>query len=90
MREWTEISVDGVGCLRLRVEKEVANKIYWTLNIPVLSHKDSVTAKLIRSSHWMQGDVSRGVHNLTKSTLANLLEGPTKAGQESNPRMWNM
>ena len=58
VKEWTEISIDGIGCLRLRIEKEIANQSYGTLNIPVLSYKDSVTAKLIRSSHWMQGDVS--------------------------------
>ena len=50
VREWTEISVDGVGCLRLRIEKEVANLIYGTLNIPILNHKNTVTAKLIRIS----------------------------------------
>ena len=75
VKEWTEISIDGIGCLRLRIEKEIASQIYGTLNIPILSYKDPVTAKLIRNSHWMRGDVSRGVPNLTKSTLANLVKG---------------
>ena len=59
----------------MRIEKEVANLIYGTLNIPILNHKDAVTAKLIRSSHWMTRDTSRSVHNLTKTTLANLVKG---------------
>ena len=63
----------------MRIEKEVANTIYGTLNIPVLNHKDPVTAKLIRNSHWITGDISRGVHNLTKTTLANLVKGEVAA-----------
>ena len=49
VRKWTEASVDGVGSLRLRIEKEIANTIYG--NVPILNHKDPVTAKFIRSSH---------------------------------------
>ena len=75
--KWTEASVDGVGCLHLRLEKEIANTIYGTLNVPILNHKDPVTAKLIRRAHWMTGDLSRGVHNLTKTTPANLVRGST-------------
>ena len=89
VKEWTEISIDGIGCLRLRIEKEIASQIYGTLNIPILSYKDPVTAKLIRSSHWMRGDVSRGVHNLTKSTLANLVKREAAVfwkGQQRNVR----
>ena len=61
------------------IEKEVANTIYGTLNIPVLNHKDPLTAKLIRNYHWMTRDISRGVHNLTKTTLANLVKGEVAA-----------
>ena len=77
--KWTETKVDEIGCLLLRLEKEVANSIYGTLNIPVLNHKDPLTAKLIRNSHLMTGDKSQGVHNLTKTTLANLVKGEVAA-----------
>ena len=77
--KWTETKVDEIGCLLLRLEKEVANSIYGTLNIPVLNHKDPLTAKLIRNSHLMTRDISRGVHNLTKTTLANLVKGEVAA-----------
>ena len=49
--KWTEAKVDEIGCLRLRIEKEIANTMYGTLNVPILNHKDPVTAKFIRSSH---------------------------------------
>ena len=51
--------------LCLRIKKEIASQIYGTLNVPILNHKDPVTAKF----------VFRGVHNLTKSTLANVVKG---------------
>ena len=72
VNRWIETRVDGIGCLCLRLEKEVANSIYGTLCIPIISPKDLLTAKLIRNAHWLPGNTARAVHNLTKTTLANL------------------
>ena len=49
VKEWTEISIDGIGFLLLRIEKEIASQIYGTLNVPILNHKDPVTAKFVRN-----------------------------------------
>ena len=51
VKEWTEITIDGVGCLRFRIEKEIARQIYGTLNVPTLNYKDPVTAKFVRNAH---------------------------------------
>ena len=75
VKEWTEITIDGIGCLHFRIEKEVARQIYGTQNVPILNYKDPVTAKFVRDAHWIKGDVCRGVHNLTKSTLSNVVKG---------------
>ena len=79
VKEWSEITIDGIGCLHFRIEKEVARQIYGTQNVPILNYKDPVTAKFVRDAHWIKGDVCRGVHNLTKSTLSNVVKGEAAA-----------
>ena len=53
----------------------MALQIYGTSNIPILSAKDPVTVKFFREAHWVKRDVCRGMHNLTKSTIANVRRG---------------
>ena len=75
VKDSSEIVINGIHCLHLRLEKGVAQQIYGTSNIPILSNKDSVTVKFFREAHWVKGDVCRGMHNLTKTTLSNVLRG---------------
>ena len=75
VKDSSEMTVNGIHCLHPRLEKGVAQQIYGTSNIPILSNKDSVTVKFFREAHWVKGDVCRGMHNLTKTTLANVLRG---------------
>ena len=75
VKESSETVVNGIHCLHPRLEKGVAQQIYGTSNIPILSNKDSITVKFFREAHWVKGDVCRGMHNLTKTTLANVLRG---------------
>ena len=75
MKDSSETIVNGIHCLHPRLEKGVAQQIYGTSNIPILSNKDSITVKFFREAHWVKGDVCRGMHNLTKTTLANVLRG---------------
>ena len=79
MKDSSEIVIDGIHCLHLRLEKEVAKQIYGTQNVPILSYKDPVTAKFLREAHWVKGEVGRGMHNLTKTTLSNVLKGESAA-----------
>ena len=69
VKDSSEIVINGIHCLHLRLEKGVAQQIYGTLNIPILSNKDSVTVKFFREAHWVKGDVCRGMHNRTKTSL---------------------
>ena len=75
VKDSSEIVIDGIHCLHLRLEKEVAKQIYGTQNVPILSYKDPVTAKFVREAHWVKGEIGRGMHNLTKTTLLNVLKG---------------
>ena len=43
--------VQGVKCLRLRLEHRTAKSIFGTDNIPMISPKDPLTAKIIRNAH---------------------------------------
>ena len=70
-----ETRVNWIGCLKLRLEQGVAISIYGTLCLPIINHRDPLTAKLIRAAHWVNRDVPRAVHNLTKTTIANLVRG---------------
>ena len=79
VKEWTEITIDGINCLHFRIEKEIARQNHGTQNVSILSYKDPVTAKFVRDAHWIKGDVCRGVHNLTKSTLSNVVKGEAAA-----------
>ena len=47
VKDSSEVIIDGVHCLHLRIEKGVAQQIYGTQNIPILSNKDPVIAKFI-------------------------------------------
>ena len=73
VKDCSEIVIDGIHCLHLRLEKEVAKQIYGTQNVPILSYKDPVTAKFVREAHWVKGEVGRGMHNLMKTTLSNVV-----------------
>ena len=75
VNRWIETRVDGIGCLCLRLESEVANSIYGTSCIPIISPRDLLTAKLIRNAHWLPYETPRAVHNLTRTTFANLKKG---------------
>ena len=57
VKDSSETTIDGIHCLHLRIEKEVAKQIYGTQNVPILSYKDPVTAKFIREAHWVKRDV---------------------------------
>ena len=66
--------VHGVECLKLRLDHRTAKNIFRTSNIPVISQKDPLTAKIIRNAHLANKDGPGIVHNLAKTTKANLGE----------------
>ena len=70
-----ETQVHGIGCLRMRLEYRTAMSIFGTVNLPIISSRDPLTAKLIRAAHLANRDGPRTIHNLTKTTVANLVRG---------------
>ena len=56
VKDSSEVIIDGVHCLHLRIEKGVAQQIYGTQNIPILSNKDPVTAKFTGSKGMSAGE----------------------------------
>ena len=67
--------VQGVECLRLRLEYGTAKGIFGTDNIPMISSKDPLTAKIIRNAHLVNRHGPGVIHNLAKTTKANLVRG---------------
>ena len=75
VNELVKARVQGVGCLKMRLEHKTAMSIFGTATIPIISSKDPLTAKLMRAAHLANRDGPRAIHNLTKTTMANLLRG---------------
>ena len=59
-----------VECLKLRLELRTAKSIFETDNIPIVSQKDPLTAKIIRNAHLANKDGPGVVHNIAKTTQA--------------------
>lgn len=57
-------------CLKLRLELRTAKSIFETDNIPIVSQKDPLTAKIIRNAHLANKDGPGVVHNIAKTTQA--------------------
>ena len=74
-KESSEKSVHGVECLKMRLYHRAARNIFGTINIPVINHKDPLTAKIIRNAHLANKDGPGVIHNLAKTTKANLVRG---------------
>ena len=55
VKDSSEMTVNGIHCLHPRLEKGVAQQIYGTSNIPILSNKDSVTVKVFREAIGSEG-----------------------------------
>ena len=75
VNELIETQVQGVGCLKMRLEYKTAMSIFGTTNIPIISSKDPLTAKLMRAAHLANRDGPSTIQNQTKTTMANLMRG---------------
>ena len=75
VNELVETKVHGIGCLKMRLEHRTAMSIFGTTTIPIINSKDPLTAKIMRAAHLANRDGPRAIHNLTKTTMANLVRG---------------
>ena len=57
----------------MRLDQRTAKNIFGTINIPVINSKDPLTAKIIRNTHLANREGPGVIHNLAKTTKANLV-----------------
>ena len=67
----------GIKCMSLRLQCEMARNIFYTQFLPVIGSEDPIIVKLIRNAHEKDIENSRRLHNLEKTTRANLVRGQT-------------
>ena len=65
----------GIKCMSLRLQCEMARNIFNTQFLPVIGSEDPIIVKLIRNAHEMDIETNRRLHNMEKTTRANLVRG---------------
>ena len=66
VKQISETTVHGIGCLKMRLDHRTGRNIFGTTNIPVINSKDPLSAKIIRNAHLANREGLGVIHNLTQ------------------------
>ena len=72
VKEMAETEVQGIQTTNLRLASHTARSLYGTKYIRILGRKDPLKEKVMRRAHLAGPQVLRSVHNLQKTTMANV------------------
>ena len=75
VKEMAETEVQGIQTNNLRLASHTARSLYGTKYIPILGRKDPLKEKVMRRAHLAGPQVLRSLHNLQKTTMANVTSG---------------
>ena len=75
VKEMAETEVQGIQTTNLRLASHTARSLYGTKYIRILGRKDPLKEKVMRRAHLAGPQVLRSVHNLQKTTMANVTSG---------------
>ena len=68
----TETEIQGIQTTNLRLASHTARSLFGTKYIPILGRKDPLKEKVMRMAHLAGPQAHRAVHNLQKTTMANV------------------
>ena len=82
----SDSQIHGIKVMSLRLQSNTARSLYGTKYLPVLGTDDPMKTQLIRKAHETEHGAGRLMHNLEKTTLANLVQGPVGATWKTERR----
>ena len=76
MEKISDSQIHDIKVMSLRLQSNTARSLYGTKYLPVLGADDLMRTQLLRKAHELEPGAGRVMHNLEKTTTANLMCGP--------------